>query len=160
MYRDEQEALRARVRSLEAQLNAEARRREAAEAEAEAARALAYEHKLKADGLRSDEPPIRPAALAAIFWPLALLMAVSTVASLYLGAWHARVRAARLRPVVVKAHTTSWQKCPHLRAHLQAAAKRHPELKKAVTKEPRYTTVRRVESKVQKSEPATLDLDN
>lgn len=141
MYRDETEALRARLRSLEAQLEAESRRRQAAEAETEAAKAIAYEHKLRADGSSAGGPPLRPAALAALFWPLALLMAVSTVASLYLGAWHARIREARIRPAMVHAHPMEWKKCPHMRARVEAMTTRHPKLRKVLDK-PRYTTVR------------------
>ncbi|MBW2734343.1 MAG: hypothetical protein JRH20_18290 [Deltaproteobacteria bacterium] len=122
---------------METQLTAESLRREAAEAEAEAARALAYEHKLKAEG----GVPLRPVSFAALFWPLVLLMAVSTVASLYLGAWHARLREARWRPMPPQVQTTTWTPCAHVQTHMRAVIKRHPQFKKALDK-PRITALR------------------
>lgn len=109
MYRDEMEALRARINTLEAQLNAEQLRRDAAEAEAVASRAVLDEQQLA--HRRSGELP-RLTPIHA--WPVAMVVAISTVSCLYLGMqwsrqWH---RSRQLHRQLVFLHHHHQDACP------------------------------------------------
>ena len=109
MYRDEMEALRARINSLEAQLNAEQLRRDAAEAAAVASRALLDEQDLAAQ--RSGElPRITPVHA----WPVAMVVAISTVSCLYLGMQWSRQwrRSQQLYRQLVFLHHHHQNACP------------------------------------------------
>lgn len=112
MYRDDMEALRARVNTLEAQVNAEQRRREAAEADAVASRALLDEQRIAA---QQGNLPLRRPLQA---WPVAMVVAISTISCLYLGMqwsrqWH---RSERLQRQLMFLHHHR-DGCPALRKH-------------------------------------------
>ena len=110
MYRDNVDALAARVEALEAQLEVEVRRRLVAEAEARAAEARAREGALHQAGV-PPLPPLRP-----LLWPIVFVVALSMLASIalsfrpsysYRGYYHhrsavlsARARALRLCPYI------------------------------------------------------------
>lgn len=109
MYRDEMEALRARINTLEAQLNAEQLRRDAAEAEAVASRAVLDEQQL-AHRRTGELPRLTPIHA----WPVAMVVAISTVSCLYLGMqwsrqWH---RSQQLHRQLVFLHHHHQDACP------------------------------------------------
>lgn len=111
MYRDDLEALRARVASVEAALEAEQRGREAAEAEARAARAQTEELRLILKRLDAGEPTsVRRLGLTV----LALLLALAAVGALI---WQ-RVDRIRDRERIARLESESAElrRAQHLRA--------------------------------------------
>jgi hypothetical protein len=128
MYRDNLEALQARVGSLEAELEAERKRREATQAELNAARAQLYEHQVH-QRQRNSAQCSHSRGMVSPAWPLAMVLAVSAVSALYLGMQHARCQNAHRkafhrasmqqhlleRPAVVaipELKKRAWNKCP------------------------------------------------
>ncbi|MCK5800656.1 MAG: hypothetical protein KAI47_25885 [Deltaproteobacteria bacterium] len=96
MYRNDMEALRARINTLDAQLVAERRARDAAEANALASRA-ALEEQQRFTTSHEDLSPAH--ALRA--WPVVMVVALSTVSCLFLGMqwshqWHRGERLERM----------------------------------------------------------------
>jgi hypothetical protein len=127
MYRDDMEALRARINTLEAQVNAEQRRREAAEADAVASRALVDEQRIATQQRKL--PLGRPLHA----WPVVMVVAISTISCLYLGMqwsrqWH---RSERLQRQLMFLHH-----------HRDGCPARHPKVQTRRTADVLTRTVR------------------